>query len=123
MSSTSGSSVRRPQTDSGEPKGGNRDIVILHDAVGPVQLGWRKNMVVLMDDYNDHDPDHPEREITPGQFKRLDALGAIRDATKDEVSAAKAAKKAAEDSGMPFDGYFVPDPEPDQNVEVSARAG
>jgi hypothetical protein len=127
MSSTGNVRRNPPHAESHDnggdaPKKGG-DLVVLHDAVGNVNLGWQKNRVVLSEDYNDGDPDHPERQLSEGALKRLTDLGAVREATGDEVKAAQAAKKQAEEAKVPFTGYFIPDAPPPAAIETSARSG
>ena len=115
-------STRRSDADGGNVRRG-KHFVIMHDIVGPAQLGWTKNRVVLGDEYNDGDANHPERQLSDPQLKRLTDLGAIREASSDEVKAATDARKQAPDDGQAYAGFFVPDPEPDMNIITDARAG
>jgi hypothetical protein len=123
-SSSASGSVRRERPEEPAAKQGGANYVVVHDTVGNVNLDWRKNRVVLADDYNDGDTEfHPERQLSEGALKRLVDLGAIRDATSDEVKAANEAKKAADEAQMPFTGYYIPEPPPETTVETSARSG
>jgi microcompartment protein CcmK/EutM len=79
--------------------------VVAHDAVGPAHLGWTKGQVVAPEAL--HQEGRPETHLTAQQFKRLRDLGAIREATPDEVKAMRAARKKAEDEGQPLDAFFI----------------
>jgi hypothetical protein len=108
MSASSSSS--KPAPAPARKIGGN--YVVVHDMVS--NFGWVRNHVVLADE------EHP---VSDDEVKRLTKLGAIRDATADEVKAAVEAQKAAEEAGEEFTGYSIPEPPPETEVQTSARVG
>jgi hypothetical protein len=95
----------------------------VHQGVGPSDLDWQRNRVVVPgEDFNVEDgPAY--QEINETRLTRLMRLGALREATSDEMNARNDAKKAAEEAGDAFNGYSVPEAEPDQNPTQTAEAG
>lgn len=89
-------------------------FVVLHDAVGPLHLGWTKGRVVTPDDL--HQEGRPVTHLTEREFDRLLRLHAIRPATREEQHAAAEAKKRAEDADEPFEAHYVNVDEPAAEV-------
>ena len=88
-------------------------FVILHSTVGGWPTQWYQWRVVLSDEYNQNDPDHPEWDVTQDQLKRLSDLGAARAATAQESSDAQKAKDDATAAGETWKGYYLPTPDPE----------
>ena len=91
--------------------------VVLHDAVGPLHLGWTKGRVVTPDDL--HQEGRPVTHLTEREFDRLLRLKAIRPATREEAKAADDARKEVEEGGEEFQGHYVPVDEPAATVEYT----
>ena len=124
MSHTSGSSGgKQSASASSAPTAikGNT-FVIQHEMVGPSSLYWRKNQVVVPgQDFNVEGETDPSRILSEAQLDRLRRLDAVRDATADELKANQEARKAAEEAGVEFTGYFVPVEEPEVETVRAER--
>jgi hypothetical protein len=109
-----------PSHRSGSGGGKGKGYVVAHEAVG----FWLKNRVLVAgEDFNAEENTDPSYDLDEHQLARLERLGALRDATGDELSARADAKKAAEDAGEDFQGYAVPEPPPPQTTEATAGGG
>jgi hypothetical protein len=98
------------------PAGSAAGYVVVHTLIHSSTVGWQERRVVLPEDL-------AEADVTEDQIARLDRLAAWRPATPEELKAALDAKQAAEDAGVPFDGYSVPAEPPPEATPQSAVVG
>ena len=117
MSHTSSTtSSAKPAPASPSKKAGG--YVVTHEAVGP---GWLKNRVLVAGEDFNVEAEAGGAQLDDKAIARLERLGAIRDATSDELKARADAKKAAEDAGTEFEGYSVPEPPPEEETVSAAQ--